>query len=155
MIKRLTSIVLTAAFLLAATGAAFAQASFSVDPLLIELNGQTNSAVLTITNPSAKEIRFEIKAFLWDQTPPDGTMLLTATQDVVIFPPLVSIKPHMTQRVRVGTTSAQGAVEKSYRILVEELPTGDVKPIANQVAIRTRIGIPVFIAPTKEVRSGK
>jgi fimbrial chaperone protein len=155
MIKRpLTSMVSAVAFVIAASGAAFAQASFSVDPLLIELNGQTNSAVLSITNPSAKEIRFEIKAYAWDQTPPDGTMQLTATQDVVIFPPLVSIKPRMTQRVRVGTTAVPGAIEKSYRIMVEELPTGDVKPVANQVAIRTRIGIPVFIESTKAVRSG-
>jgi fimbrial chaperone protein len=152
--RLITSIVSAVAIVVAMSGAAFAQASFSVDPLLIELNGQTNSAVLSITNPTAKELRFEIKAFVWDQTPPDGTMQLTATQDVVIFPPLVSIKPRMTQRVRVGTTVASGAIEKSYRIMVEELPTGDVKPVANQVAIRTRIGIPVFIEPTKAVRSG-
>ena len=60
----------------------------------------------------------------------------------------------MTQRVRVGTTAAQGPLEKSYRILVEELPTGEVVPVANQVAVRTRIGIPVFIEPTKTTRSG-
>jgi fimbrial chaperone protein len=149
MSKRPLTLILCAAFLLAASGVSFAQASFSVDPLLIELDGQSNSAVLSITNPTAKEIRFEIKAFAWDQTPPDGTMLLTPTQEVVIFPPLVAIKPRMTQRVRVGAIAAPGGVEKSYRILVEELPTGDALP----VAIRTRIGIPVFIAPTKVVRS--
>lgn len=142
-----------AALLALSSSAASAQASFSVDPLLIELDGQTNSTVLSITNPTAKEIRFEIKAFAWDQTPPDGAMQLTPTTEVVIFPPLVSVKPHMTQRVRVGTTAAQGAVEKSYRIMIEELPSGDAKPVANQVAIRTRIGIPVFIAPTKVART--
>ena len=81
-----------AALLTALSGVAQAQTSFSVDPLLIPLNGQATSAVLTITNPTAKEIRFEIKAFAWDQTPPDGVMSLTPTQEVVIFPPLVSVK---------------------------------------------------------------
>jgi fimbrial chaperone protein len=81
-------------------------------------------------------------------------MSLTPTQEVVIFPPLVSVKAKMTQRVRVGTTATSGAIEKSYRILVEELPTGDVAPVANQVAVRTRIGIPVFIEPTRPARSG-
>lgn len=142
------------AVLMASSSVAYAQASFSVDPLLIELGGQNASAVLTITNPTAKEIRFEIKAYAWDQAPPQGAMLLTDTREVVIFPPLVSIKPRMTQRVRVGTTAAQGSVEKSYRIMVEELPTGDAPAVANQVAVRTRIGIPVFIAPVKSVRSG-
>jgi fimbrial chaperone protein len=135
-------------------GAAGAQTSFSVDPLRVNLNGQTNSAVLTITNPTAKEIRFEIKAYTWDQAPPDGTMVLADTKDIVIFPPLVTLRPKMTQRVRVGTTVAQGPIEKSYRIMVEELPTGDAPPVVNQVAVRTRIGIPVFIAPTKATLTG-
>ena len=72
----------------------------------------------------------------------------------MIFPPLVPVKAKMTQRVRVGTTARVDAIEKSYRILVEELPTGDVAPVANQVAVRTRIGIPVFIEPTRPGRSG-
>lgn len=152
MITRSLTLV-TFLAVLAGAGAAQAQNSFSVDPLLIELNGQANSAVLTITNPSAKEIRFEIKAFAWDQAPPDGVMQLTPTEEVVIFPPLISIKPRMTQRVRVGTTASLGGVEKSYRIMIEELPTGDVAPAANQVAIRTRVGIPVFMAPLKAARS--
>jgi fimbrial chaperone protein len=138
----------------ATAGVASAQTSFSVDPLMVHLNGQTNSAVLTITNPTAKEIRFEIKAYTWDQTPPDGAMVLADTKDVVIFPPLVTLKPKTTQRVRVGTTAAQGPIEKSYRIMVEELPTGDAPPVANQVAVRTRIGIPVFIEPIKATVSG-
>ena len=153
--KRLTFSLLGAAAMIAmASGAAHAQASFSVDPLIIDLDADTRSAVLSITNPTAKEIRFEIKAFAWDQAPPAGEMQLTPTPEVVIFPPLLTIKPKMTQRVRVGTTAAQGPIEKSYRLLVEELPTGDAPVVANQVAVRTRIGIPVFVAPTKATRSG-
>jgi len=154
MKRQFTALFGVAALFTALSGVAHAQTSFSVDPLLITLSGQANSAVLTITNPTAKEIRFEIKAFAWELTPPDGAMKLTPTQEVVIFPPLVSAKPKMTQRVRVGTTAAPGAVEKAYRILVEELPTGDVAPVANQVAVRTRIGIPVFIEPTRPARGG-
>jgi fimbrial chaperone protein len=149
----LTSLLAAGLLLAVAASPARAQASFSVDPLLIEFDGQSNSAVLSITNPTSKEIRFEIKAFAWDQTPPDGTMQLTPTQEVVLFPPLVTIKPRMTQRIRVGTTAAIGPVEKAYRIMVEELPTADVPATGSQVAIRTRIGIPVFVAPAKVARS--
>src|SRR5438045_3298200 len=98
-------VAVAAACTIAATASFIAaQSSFTVDPLLIRLNPQANNAVLTITNPTAKEIRFEIKAFAWDQAPPAGTMLLTATTDLVVFPPLVTLRPHMTQRVRIGTT---------------------------------------------------
>jgi len=143
------------ALLALTAGAAGAQSAFSVDPLLIKLDARANNAVITITNPTAKEIRFEVKAFAWDQAPPNGTMMLTPSTDVVIFPPLVSLKPHTIQRVRVGTTSAQGPIEKAYRIMIEELPTGAAPVGATQVAVRTRIGVPVFIEPTKVTLSGK
>jgi fimbrial chaperone protein len=136
-------------------GLARAQASFSVDPLLIKLSADSNNAVLTITNPTANDLRFEIKGFAWDQTPPQGTMQLTPSTDLVIFPPLVTLKGHSTQRIRIGTTVAPGAVEKAYRLLIEELPS-DVKAVAaNQVNVRTRIGVPVFIEPTKPTLSGR
>lgn len=154
MINRSLTLAILVALIATGGRAARAQSSFSVDPLLIELDGQTNSAVLTLTNPTAKEIRFEIRAFAWDQMPPDGAMQLTPTEDVVIFPPLITLKPRMTQRVRVGTTASPGSVERSFRIMIEELPAGDAPPATNQVAIRTRVGIPVFLAPGKPARSG-
>src|SRR5688572_5464633 len=91
-----------AALVLVASAPAVTQTTYSIDPLLVELNAENRNAVLTLTNTSAKELRFEIKAFTWDQTPPDGAMKLTPTTDVVIFPPLVTMKPRSTQRVRVG-----------------------------------------------------
>ena len=132
-----------------------AQTTFSIDPLMIKLDAETRNAVMTITNTSAREIRFELKAFTWTQAPPDGAMTLTPTTDVAVFPPLVTLKPKMTQRVRVGTTLAPGAIEKAYRIMVEELPSGAAPVGANQVAVRTRIGVPVFLAPTKTALSGR
>lgn len=154
--RRICLIAGTAIVVLAlSASAAHAQATFSVDPLLIRLNADANNAVLTISNPTATEIRFEIKGFAWDQTPPNGAMQLTPTSDLVIFPPLVAVKPHTTQRVRIGTTVAQGPIEKAYRLLIEELPNAARPASANQVTVRTRIGVPVFIEPTKPALSGK
>src|SRR5262252_7315701 len=101
----------------AIAAAVSAQSTFSVDPLLIRLDGQTTNAVMTITNPTAKDISFEIKAFAWDQAPPDGTMQLTPTTELVVFPPLAAVKARSTQRIRIGTTLGPGAVEKSYRVM--------------------------------------
>ena len=117
--------------------------------LLVQFDANTKNVVLTITNTSAKEIRFELKPFLWNQAPPDGTMELTPTSDIVIFPPLVTMKPHAVQRVRVGTTAVPGPVEKAYRVMAEEGPSGDAPAGATTVAVRTRVGMPVFIAPTQ------
>jgi fimbrial chaperone protein len=130
-----------------------AQVNFSVDPLLLSLGDGINSAVLTITNSSPREVRFEIKAFTWDQTP-DGQSALTDTKDIVVFPPLITVKPKMIQRVRVGTTAKAGATERAFRLMIEELPSATAPPTANTVAVRTRIGVPVFIEPVKIARSG-
>jgi fimbrial chaperone protein len=153
--RSLCSALAVAVILASLTGAARAQSSFSVDPLLIRLTGESNNAVLTISNPTAKEIRFEIKAFAWDQAPPNGTMKLEPTGDIVVFPPLVTLKPRMTQRVRIGTTAGPGPIEKSYRILIEELPSSVATTAVNQVTVRTRIGVPVFVEPTKATLSGR
>lgn len=130
------------------------QSTFSIDPLLVQLDAENRNSVMTITNTSARELRFEIKAFAWDQAP-DGGMQLAPTTDLVVFPPLVTLKPKSTQRVRVGADVPQGALEKSYRLTIEELPTVATPAAGARVAVRTRVGVPVFLAPTKSVRSGR
>jgi len=142
------------ALALSAAGAA-AQTSFSIDPLLIQFDADTRNEVLTLTNASTKDVRFEIKAFAWDQAPPDGAMQLTPSSDIVIFPPLVTVKARAVQRIRIGTTVAQGQMEKAYRVMIEELPSGEAPVGGATVAVRTRIGVPVFIEPTKATLSGR
>jgi fimbrial chaperone protein len=137
------------------TEAAGTQSTFSIDPLMVELDATNRNAVMTITNTSARELRFEIKAFAWDQPKPDAAMQLAATTDVVVFPPLVTLKPKSTQRIRIGTDVPQGTVEKSYRLMIEELPNAAAPAQGTKVAVRTRIGVPVFLAPGKSVRSGR
>ena len=156
MIRTFTTTAAAAIVLMSlASAPALGQASFSIDPLLIRFDADTKTAVMTITNTSAKEIRFEIKPFSWDQTPPDGAMHLTPTSDIVLFPPLVSLKPRSVQRVRVGTTAAQGPVEKAYRLMVEELPSGQAPVGDTTVAVRTRVGLPVFVVPIKSIVAGR
>jgi fimbrial chaperone protein len=148
-------IVLACALAVAAAGSgtSLAQSSFSIDPLLIELSGSATNAVLTLTNPTSRESRFEIKAFAWDQAA-DGQPALSATTEIVVFPPLVTLKARSTQRIRVGTTASPGPVEKAYRLMIEELPSS-VAPAANTVAMRTRVGLPIFIVPNQPLRKGE
>ena len=154
--SRVARVLSTAvALVIFTTSNAGAQTTFSIDPLMVELDGVNRNGVLTITNTSAKELRFEIKAFAWDQRRPDGAMQLAPTADVLVFPQLLTLKPKSTQRVRVGTDAPQGPVEKSYRLMIEELPAATSPAQGTKVAVRTRIGVPVFLAPVKSVRSGR
>jgi len=124
-------------------------ATFTVEPTQIFLSGRTGSVLLTLRNESAETLQFQISAFAWRQSP-SGEIQLEVTEDIVFFPTLLTLKPMETRRVRVGSATSQEAREKTYRIFVEELPpTGNTT--ASGVRVLTKMGIPIFVRPVKEV----
>ena len=143
--------VLAAALLGMAGAAKFATAAtFTVDPTQIFISGRTGSTLLTLRNESTDAIRFQLSVFAWDQSV-SGEMKLEATDDIVFFPSLLTLGPGETRRVRVGLATKLGAVEKTYRIFVEELPPAD--PSTSGVRVLTKMGIPIFLRPPKEQAS--
>lgn len=123
-------------------------ASFQVTPVSVGLSAKASSSLLTVTNQSNDEARFEVQGFAWDQTP-TGEMKLTPTNDVVFFPSLLKLAPGESRKIRVGMNVTPGPVEKSYRIFVQELPpltssAGDTAA----VRVLTRMGVPVFVEPS-------
>jgi fimbrial chaperone protein len=76
-------------------------------------------------------------------------MQLSPTEEVIVFPPLVTIGPGEERNLRVGTTAEAGPAEKSYRIFLEELPPPERPGERSQVRVLSRIGIPVFVAPLR------
>jgi fimbrial chaperone protein len=122
-------------------------ADFTVNPIQIFFTGQTQSAILTIQNTSGETLRFQLNAFEWGQEP-SGQMRLSPTSEIIFFPRLLSLAPREQRIVRVGASTPPGAVERTYRIFVEELPplaTEGAPP--GQVRVLARMGIPIFIAP--------
>lgn len=128
-------------------GVCFASA-FKVTPVKILLSRRAPTALLTLKNESDRRLRFQASVFLWDQTP-EGKMELSPTRDILFFPPILSVEPGATRKVRLGSAAAFGALEKAYRIFFEELP--ELEPAGNstrsQLRIRTRMGIPIFLQP--------
>jgi fimbrial chaperone protein len=129
-------------------GAASA-ATFTVDPTQIFLSGRTGSVLLTLRNESNEMLQFQLSVFAWTQSP-SGRMELTPTEDIVFFPTLLTLKPKEMRRVRVASATPQEVREKTYRIFVEELPPVDKEPGAG-VRVLTKMGIPIFVRPAKEV----
>lgn len=125
--------------------------TFQVNPIRINFSAQTSTALLTIRNDSAEKVRFQIEAFSWDQRQ-DGEMILNPTDDIIFYPTLLSVEPGKERKVRVGTSNPLVRVEKTYRIFVAELPPVD-PPRINGIRMLTRMGVPIFIQPSKgEVR---
>ena len=124
-------------------------ATFVVNPINLTLAPASPSALLSITNQSTDVLRFQLSAFAWDQDT-DGQQLLTATEDIVYFPTLLSIPPGEQRNIRVGTTVPAEVSEKTYRIFVEELPpmaAPETKRHGGEILVLTRMGIPIFLQP--------
>ena len=72
---------------------------------------------------------------------------------MTFFPRLIELAPGASRNIRLGINAGVARdVELSYRIFVEELPNQSA-PSPNAVAIRTKVGIPVFVRPAKPTRS--
>jgi len=129
--------------------------SFNVSPLKIVLSGKSSSALLEITNQSAESLRLQLSASAWDQSP-TGEILLGATDDIILFPPLLTIEPGELRKIRLGAVTPRGAAEKTYRVVLEELPAIKSSSTGGgQVRVLTRMTIPVFLDPSKVVSSGQ
>ena len=125
-------------------------ATFTVDPTQIFLSGRTGSVLLTLRNESAETLSFQLSVFTWTQSA-SGQMQLEPTEDIVFFPSLLTLKPTEMRRVRVGNATVLDLREKTYRIFVEELPPVD--KVQEGVRVLTKLGIPIFLRPAKEVAS--
>ena len=127
-----------------------AAATFSVNPTQIYLSRQIPSTMLTLRNDSSEPVRFQMSAFAWDQSPA-GDIQLGETSDVIFFPALVTLNPKEERKIRVGTVAGVAATEKTYRIFVEELPPPSTGPAEAGVRVLTKMGVPIFVRPAKEL----
>ena len=146
--KALPQTILGMAALLAATPAL--GSTFRVSPMALDLTSKTTSTLLTITNDTTREIRFEVTAVKWDQDERGELQLSPAGDAITFFPKLLSLAGGASRTIRIGTKAdAFGPTERSYRIFVEELPDNSAPPDKGTVAIRTKLGIPVFLKPAQ------
>lgn len=123
--------------------------TFRVSPVQVDLSSTNPTALLTVGNDSDETLRFQVSAFSWSQDA-SGQMQLTPTQDVVFFPMMLTLSPGEARKIRVGSTLPSGAIEKTFRLFVEELPPQTAArpaPDGTQIRVLTKLGIPIFLSP--------
>jgi fimbrial chaperone protein len=125
----------------------------NVSPVQLYLKAEESKALLTLRNDGEEAARFQLEVNTWNEDPKAG-MTLGPTDDVIFYPTLVALKPGETHKVRIGTTVPFGALERTYRLFVQELPPAE-KAAQSRSAVRvlTRVGIPIFVQPAKVVES--
>ena len=117
----------------------------AVDPTRLHLSDKAHSQSLSLRNSGTEKARFQVSAFSWAQSL-TGEMQLTPTQDILFFPSLLEIAPGETRKIRVTSDVPADAIEKSYRLFVDELPPPNANT-AGSIRVLTRPGVPVFLQP--------
>lgn len=159
---RFTVVASAGAAFVAALSTGFAgtaRADFTIVPISVVLTPQKSTDLITIHNRGSKAVRLQLTGYVWDQTP-DGKMKLTATDEVVFYPPLVSVDANEDRIIRVGAAAPFGFVEKTYRLIAEELPPppeplppGAEKAVMTRVIVLTKVSVPVFMEAPSAVHS--
>jgi len=127
---------------------------FSINPTLVVLPPGATSVLVALGNESDAAMRFQLAAYAWDQAP-EGEMKLAPTEDIVFFPQMLTLGPGESRNVRVATLLAPGAIERSYRLFIEELPASEAAGKAGAVQMLARVGIPIFVPPPRKVEEAE
>jgi len=126
-------------------------ASFSVNPVQVSLSPTAPSALLSLSNKSDQPQFFQLSAFEWQQADRDE-MRLTPTDDVIFLPALVRLAPGEKRQILIAADTTFGSTEKSYRLVVQKLPSaGDPGDSAAAIKL-TRTTIPVFLEASRQLR---
>lgn len=132
-----------AIILLFATGKSAIGQALSVVPVNVFLSPGQKATSLTVINQGNSETAIQIRPYAWSQQ--DNDDKLTASDAVVVSPPLVRIAPGANQVIRLILRDAPQGREATYRILIDQIPPPAEPGIVHMVL---RLSIPIFAKPT-------
>jgi fimbrial chaperone protein len=121
-------------------------ANYTVNPVQVTLSAEAPSALVTLTSQADQPVSFEVEAFRWtmDDT---GESALEPTDEILAFPPLLTLEPGAERKLRIGTLAPFDDTERTYRVLIEELRPPE-RTSGTRIRILTRVSLPVFLAPS-------
>jgi fimbrial chaperone protein len=117
--------------------------NYSVNPINVVLSPRVSTALLKLRNQDTSAASFQFKVFKWEQNA-QGEDKLTPTEE-----------SQGERQIRLGSKVPINTVEKTYRLIVEEIPTKTSQPTQNAIQILTNLSIPIFLQPNQINQSGK
>jgi len=119
-----------------------------ISPIKLYFDADSNSASLKIVNDAEAQVTVQLEAMTWSQDQ-DGQDQYAPTAEVVFFPRILSIEANDHRIIRVGYQGdPASALEKTYRLFVQELPVR--KPGEIEMKFAVRMGVPIFVRPVVE-----
>jgi fimbrial chaperone protein len=119
--------------------------TFTVSPVRIQVSASRPNAVLQITNRDDQPVTLQAHVVTWSF---EGQKdVYVDTDEVMLNPPIAVVGPRQTQSIRLGLRHpVEGAEERSYRLIVEEVPP-PAKPGFQGIVTLLRLSIPIFATP--------
>lgn len=141
--------------LLSTAGVLQAQAApgMTLTPTRLVLSPKAPTALLNLHNGKSDPARLQLKVFVWTQSP-KGEMIAAPTDDIVFFPPLFTVNAGEERKIRFGSLIPFGGAEKSYRLIVEELPPLESPSASGDrpgVRMLMKFSLPIFMQPSRVV----
>jgi fimbrial chaperone protein len=137
--------MLSATLWLAAIGyplssAADSPGSIQISPVSVQVPADEPQATIDLVNNGTHPWSAEAELYAWHQQ--DDDEQLQPARDLAVSPSRFVLAPGAHQRLRlVRLTTPPAQTERSYRLIVSELPTATTTP-------RLRYSAPVFVLPT-------
>jgi len=124
--------------------------SLGVWPINPRIDSPASSTLLWVKNNNKSEaVTLQARVFLWKQI--DNNDQFDAQDELVISPPIIEVKPDTQQIFRVMNrkgTLPNITAEKSYRILIDEVPKEDTNQ-TSQLRFQMRYSLPLFVGRPK------
>lgn len=131
------------ACLLGLAGAAHAT-SLTVTPVLVTLDSKHHSIAISIRNESDEAKVIQTELVRWVQQ--DGNDMHTPSRDLLVNPPIFTLKPGQLQVIRIGLNRKVDAKELAYRLRLTEVPPPP-RPEFNGLRVALRLDMPVYVLP--------
>lgn len=129
---------------------------FGVSPIRLDLDRNTRSAVITVSNQGDSTLGFQVRAAEWTQDESGADRYLDSNE-LIFFPQQLQVPAGESRVVRVGMRNPARQNELAYRVFIEELvaPPEPGGPQTAAVAMAVRFGVPVFVLPANVVQKGE
>lgn len=125
----------------------------SISPVLVDLTPKSKVRSVRFTNTSDDVQVIQADTLEWRQD--DGRDVREPTDRLLVTPRIARIPRGGTQIFRVSERTGAGSVERSYRLLLEDITSDAELKTArgNEIRLRISTDLPVFSAPAGDTKA--
>ena len=124
-------------------------ADLTIMPVAVQLDAAHDRTTVRVSNTGRAPVVLQADAIGWSRT--NGVDQDSATDDLIVNPPVFTVAPGATQIVRVGLRRNSPADhESTYRMVLREVPSPTDSAdatVQGEVRVLVALRVPVYVAP--------